>query len=71
MTNLWAMKSWPSLKAEGRSNAVRAALDIQRYCKAMNAMRSESGELQMFVGIGLNSGEAVCGNMVKITWIIP
>ena len=51
---------------EGRgseSNAVRAALDIQRYCKAMNAMRSESGELQMFVGIGLNSGEAVCGNM--------
>ena len=31
----------------------------------MNAMRSESGELQMFVGIGLNGGEAVCGNMVK------
>lgn len=51
---------------EGRGNernAVRAAVDIQRYCKAMNAMRSESGELQMFVGIGLNSGEAVCGNM--------
>ncbi|MBI5235270.1 MAG: HAMP domain-containing protein [Deltaproteobacteria bacterium] len=51
---------------EGRGNevnAVRAALDIQRYCKAMNTIRSEAGELQMFVGIGLNSGEAVCGNM--------
>jgi adenylate cyclase len=51
---------------EGRGleiNAVRAAVEIQRYCRALNEARSVAGEKQIYMGIGLNSGEAVIGNM--------
>ncbi len=51
---------------EGRGmeiNAVRAAVEIQNYLKALNAARAASGERQVNVGIGLNSGEVVMGNM--------
>ncbi len=44
-------------------NAVRAAVEIQRYCRTLNEARSESGERQIFIGIGCNSGEVVMGNM--------
>ena len=51
---------------EGRGNeinAVRAAVEIQSYCRALNAARAASGEKQISIGIGLNSGEVVMGNM--------
>jgi class 3 adenylate cyclase len=51
---------------EGRGmeiNAVRAAMEIQNFCGALNAARTVSGETVISVGIGLNSGEVVMGNM--------
>jgi adenylate cyclase len=44
-------------------NALRAAVEIQSYCKALNEARAASGETQVSIGIGLNSGEVVMGNM--------
>jgi adenylate cyclase len=43
--------------------AVRAALEIQMYCKALNWARAATGERQMQVGVGLNCGPVVMGNM--------
>lgn len=51
---------------EGRgqeTNAVRAAIEIQHFCKALNWSREKLEKKQMFVGIGLHSGEVVMGNM--------
>lgn len=51
---------------EGRGNeinAVRAALEIQRYCSALNVARSADRQTPVFIGIGLNSGDVVMGNM--------
>jgi len=51
---------------EGRGNeinAVRAAVEIQSYCKALNEARAASGHKQVDIGIGLNSGDVVMGNM--------
>lgn len=44
-------------------NAVRAAVEIQSYCRALNAARSASGEKPVNIGVGLNSGDVVMGNM--------
>jgi adenylate cyclase len=44
-------------------NAVRAAVEIQSYCKALNAARAAQGETQVNIGIGINSGDVVMGNM--------
>jgi class 3 adenylate cyclase len=51
---------------EGRGNeinAVRAAVEIQSYCKALNAARLAAGDKVINIGIGLNNGEVVMGNM--------
>jgi adenylate cyclase len=44
-------------------NAARAAVEIQHYCQTLNEARSAAGEQQIHIGIGLNSGDAVMGNM--------
>ncbi len=44
-------------------NAVRAAVEIQSYCRELNAAREAAGEKTISIGIGLNSGEVVMGNM--------
>jgi class 3 adenylate cyclase len=44
-------------------NAVRAAVEIQSYCRALNEARLASGEKTVSIGIGMNSGEVVMGNM--------
>ncbi len=44
-------------------NAVRAAIEIQRFCQSLNWARAKLGKKQMNVGIGLNSGDVVMGNM--------
>jgi class 3 adenylate cyclase len=51
---------------EGRGmeiNAVRAAVEIQNYCRSLNEARAAFGEQQINIGIGLNSGDVVMGNM--------
>jgi class 3 adenylate cyclase len=51
---------------EGRGNeinAVRAAVEIQSYSRELNAARTAAGEKTISIGIGLNSGEVVMGNM--------
>ncbi len=51
---------------EGRErevDAVRAAVEIQSYCRALNAARAATGDKIVSVGIGLNSGDVVMGNM--------
>jgi len=44
-------------------NAVRAAVEIQRFGKTLNRARTTLGKKQMSVGIGINSGDVVMGNM--------
>ena len=44
-------------------NAVRAAMQIQHYCRTLNEARSAAGEKEIHVGIGVNSGDVVMGNM--------
>jgi adenylate cyclase len=44
-------------------NAVCAAVEIQHYCAALNRARTVDGLQSVFIGIGINSGVAVMGNM--------
>ncbi len=44
-------------------NAVSAAVEIQRAMRRMNKERSARGEVILEVGIGINHGPAVLGNM--------
>lgn len=48
---------------EQEIKAVRAAIEIQRFCQTLNCARAKLGKKQMNVGIGINSGEVVMGNM--------
>lgn len=44
-------------------NAVCAAVEIQHYCAALNRARTVDGLQPVYIGIGINSGVAVMGNM--------
>lgn len=44
-------------------NAVKTAVDIQRAIRHLNAKRAELGILTLMVGIGINTGPAILGNM--------
>lgn len=44
-------------------NAVRAAIDIQRSVKKLNCQRAAAGEITFELGIGINQGLAIIGNM--------
>ena len=43
--------------------AVRAAVEIQRAVKKLNCQRSQAGEVTFELGIGINNGLAIIGNM--------
>jgi adenylate cyclase len=43
--------------------AARAALEIQRYVRALNEARERLGKRAIAVGVGINCGEVVMGNM--------
>ena len=47
----------------GVENAVRASVEIQRAVRELNKQRDASGELPLWVGIGINHGLAVMGKM--------
>ncbi|MDO8803620.1 MAG: adenylate/guanylate cyclase domain-containing protein [Elusimicrobiota bacterium] len=44
-------------------NAARAAVEIQSFIAALNAFRRKSGKRQVLVGIGINAGEVIMGNI--------
>jgi class 3 adenylate cyclase len=43
--------------------AVKAAWDVQAYIDKMNTEREKKGEIVKLIGIGVNTGEVVSGNM--------
>lgn len=47
----------------GEIKAIRAAVEIQRYCDALNVARAAAGEKQIHIGIGLNNGDVIMGNI--------
>ncbi|HBL19223.1 MAG: hypothetical protein A2X36_03105 [Elusimicrobia bacterium GWA2_69_24] len=44
-------------------NSARAALDIQSYVFSLNAARQRTGKREIRLGIGLNAGDVIMGNM--------
>jgi len=44
-------------------HAVQAAIEMQQYIQALNWARARTGQQQMQVGIGVNSGTVIMGNM--------
>jgi adenylate cyclase len=47
----------------GVENAIHAAVEIQRAIRELNKQRDASGELPLWIGIGINHGLAVMGKM--------
>lgn len=51
---------------EGKSqadNAIQTAVEIQRAIRVLNTKRAELGAITLTVGIGVNAGPAIMGNM--------
>lgn len=57
---LWGV---PVAGEDDAERAVRAALEMQRRTAEFNRRREEEGKKPIFVGIGVNTGECVVGNM--------
>jgi len=53
----------PVSRGDDADRAVRAALGIRARIEALNAERAARGEPELRMGIGINSGRAVAGNM--------
>jgi len=53
----------PLPREDDALRAVRAAVEIQKEVDALNHRRRKSGERTVTVGIGINTGEVVSGNM--------
>jgi len=53
----------PVPKEDDTIRAVRAAIDIRESIKKLNSIRERMKQLTVGIGIGLNTGEVVCGNM--------
>src|SRR5262245_25941559 len=60
---LLALFGTPLEQVDHRQRAVQAALDIQRAATALNAVRRRRGQPTLHLGIGINSGEAIVGNI--------
>ena len=60
---LLALFGTPLEQEDHPQRAVQAALDIQRAATALNTVRRHRGQPTLHLGIGLNSGEAVVGNI--------
>jgi len=53
----------PVPKDDDTYRAVRTAIDIRESVKKLNSIRERMKQLTVGIGIGLNTGEVVCGNM--------
>jgi adenylate cyclase len=60
---LLALFGTPLPQADHPCRAVQAALAIQDAIRALNAQRCRRGEMTLDLGIGINSGEAIVGNI--------
>ena len=60
---LLALFGTPLEQADHARRAVQAALDIQRGATALNTVRRRRGQPTLHLGIGINSGEAIVGNI--------
>lgn len=53
----------PVPKDDDAYRAVKTAIDIRESVKKLNSIREKMKQLTVGIGIGLNTGEVVCGNM--------
>ena len=53
----------PVPKDDDAYRAVKTAIDIRESVKKLNSIRERMKQLTVGIGIGLNTGEVVCGNM--------
>jgi PAS domain S-box-containing protein len=60
---LLALFGTPLPQVDHAQRAVRAALEIQQAIGAFNTSRGRQGAMTLDIGIGINSGEAVVGNI--------
>lgn len=60
---LLALFGTPLSQADHPQRAVRAALEIQQAICAFNISRGQQGAMTLDMGIGINSGEAIVGNI--------
>jgi PAS domain S-box-containing protein len=60
---LLALFGTPLPQADHSQRAVLAALEIQQAIGAFNTSRSQQGAMTLDMGIGINSGEAIVGNI--------
>jgi PAS domain S-box-containing protein len=58
-----ALFGTPLVQPDHPQRAVQAALDIQRAATGLNATRQRRGQPTLHIGIGINSGEAIVGNI--------
>lgn len=58
-----ALFGTPVEQTDHPQRAVQAALDIQRATTALNIARRHRGQPTLHLGIGINSGEAIVGNI--------
>jgi adenylate cyclase len=61
--SVMAVYGAPVAIADGEYQAVCAALEIQRVVEERNKARRASGEIEVAIGIGINTGRAVAGNI--------
>jgi PAS domain S-box-containing protein len=60
---LLALFGTPLAQPKHPQRAVQAALDMQRATTTLNAARHRRGQPTLHIGIGINSGEAIVGNI--------
>jgi adenylate cyclase len=60
---LLALFGTPLPQADHPCRAVQAALAIQDAIRTLNAQRCRRGQMTLDLGIGINSGEAIVGNI--------
>ncbi len=58
-----ALFGTPLVQPDHPQRAVQAALDMQRATTSLNATRQRRGQPTLHIGIGINSGEAIVGNI--------
>jgi adenylate cyclase len=58
-----ALFGTPLVQPDHPRRAVQVALDIQRAATSLNATRQRRGQPTLRIGIGINSGEAIVGNI--------